>query len=131
MKVLIYTHEFPPFLGVLATTSYKLAKGLSLNGATVKVLSPKYKKNLYESGHINNFDIKRIPFLRSKLIKLFPPATYIIGIIYLYNSINSFKPDLILFITEEAEAAGGFLRQLPGRGLVPPGTEFKRAGSWG
>lgn len=119
MKILIYTHEFPPFLGGLATTSYKLAKGLSRNGATVKVLSPKYKKNLYESGHINNFDIKRIPFLRSKLIKLFPPATYIIGIIYLYNSINSFKPDLILFITEEAEAAGGLLSYFTKLEAVP------------
>lgn len=96
MKILIYTHEFPPFLGGLATTSYKFAQGLSSNGVTVKALSPKYKKNLYESGYINNFDIKRIPFLRSKLINLFPPAAYLLGIIYLYISINSFKPDLIL-----------------------------------
>ena len=27
MEILVYTHEFPPFQGGLATTSYKLAKG--------------------------------------------------------------------------------------------------------
>ena len=42
MKIIIYTHEFPPFLGGLATTSYKLAQGLSHTGYEVIVLAPDY-----------------------------------------------------------------------------------------
>lgn len=42
MKILIYTHEFIPWRGGVATYNYELAKGLSDLGNEVIVLAPKY-----------------------------------------------------------------------------------------
>ena len=36
MKLLIYTREFPTFLGELATTSYELSKDIAAQAMTIK-----------------------------------------------------------------------------------------------
>ena len=109
MKLLIYTHEFPPFLGGLATTSHKLANGIGASDMEVAILAPAYSsddKNVDESLPCN---VIRIPGLGSKWIKSIPFADIVLGWIYLLKTIMSEKPDAVLFITEEAEVVGGLL----------------------
>lgn len=110
MKILIYTHEFPPFLGGLATTSYKLSKGLNLrDNIDVYVLAPSYGKADKEIDKEFEGDITRIPILRNKISKFIPILYYITAAIYFFNTLKITKPDAVLLITEEAEATGGIV----------------------
>lgn len=68
MKILIYTHEFPPFLGVLATTSFRLAKGISASGMETVVLAPGYGRDDGEITTRHECRVIRIPGLGSKWI---------------------------------------------------------------
>ncbi len=107
MKVLIYTNEYPPFLGGLATTSHKLAIGFADSGMDLVVLAPGY------SGEDSEFDrqlgarVVRIPGLGSSWIKYLPLVAFVLGWFYLLLTLSREKPDTVLFITEEAEAVGG------------------------
>ncbi len=109
MKLLLYTHEFPPFLGGLATTSHKLAKGISASDMEVVILAPSYSSNDKDVDDSLHGRVIRVPGLGSKWIKALPFADIILGWIYLLKTLSNHKPDVVLFITEEAEAAGGLL----------------------
>ena len=63
MKILIYTHEFPPFLGGLATTSYKLANGIGESEMEVVVLAPGYSTKDKAVDDNLSCRVIRIPFL--------------------------------------------------------------------
>ena len=118
MKILILTHEFPPFLGGLATTSYKLAKGLSEAGLNTTVLSPSYgvgDKNVDSS---IDAQVYRIPALGSRWIKFVPFLSTLLGLFYLILTVQKEKPDVVLFITEEAEAVGGLMPWMPYKPVV-------------
>jgi phosphatidylinositol alpha-1,6-mannosyltransferase len=109
MKVLLYTHEFPPFLGGLATTSLKLARGISGSGIETLVLAPGYGP---QDGGIDGklgCRVIRIRGLGSKWIKAIPYADTVLGFFSLMSVLRNEKPDIVLFITEEAEAAGGLV----------------------
>ena len=109
MKLLIHTHEFPPFLGGLATTSYKLAKGIGDSTIEVVVLAPGYSSN--DKAVDGNLPCRviRVPGLGGKWIKIIPFAEVLLGWIYLVKTLMKEKPDTVLFITEEAEVVGGLL----------------------
>lgn len=109
MKLLIHTHEFPPFLGGLATTSYKLAKGIGDSTIEVVVLAPGYSSN--DKAVDGNLPCRviRVPGLGGKWIKIIPFAEVLLGWIYLVKTLMNEKPDTVLFITEEAEVVGGLL----------------------
>lgn len=109
MKLLIYTHEFPPFLGGLATTSYKLARGFSRAGMDVTVLAPGYGVDDGVTDEGLGCRVKRVPALGRKWVKLVPLLEILLGWLSLMLTLRSEKPDVVLFITEEAEAAGGLL----------------------
>ena len=112
MKILIYTHEFPPFLGGLATTSSKLAVGISNSGHDVTVLAPGYSPNdkIYDS--TVDFNITRMSrFTRNHGIP--SPIKEAAGFLSLKNVISKASPDLLLLVTREAHAAAGFLNSLP------------------
>lgn len=109
MKVLIYTHEFPPFLGGLATTSLKLARGISASGIETVVLAPSYGGKDSETDARLGCRIIRVPSLGSRWIKSLPFAQVLLGLFSLHSALGREKPDVVLFITEEAEAAGGLL----------------------
>ena len=109
MKLLIYTHEFPPFLGGLATTSFKLANGIGREGFETTVLAPGYSLADKETDDALPCKVVRIPGLGSRWIKLVPFFEIIIGWVYLMLTLVRVKPDIVLFITEEAETAGGLL----------------------
>jgi len=109
MKLLIYTHEFPPFLGGLATTSYKLAKGIGDSTIEVVVLAPGYSSNDKAVDENLPCRVIRVPGLGGKWIKIIPFAEVLLGWIYLVKTLMKEKPDTVLFITEEAEVVGGLL----------------------
>jgi len=110
MKILIYTHEYPPFLGGLATTSYKLARGLAFRDKIeIFVLAPSYGKTDKDIDKENDYKILRIPFLRGKITRLIPVLYYLTSSIFFYIALKKIKPDIVLFITEEAETIGGIV----------------------
>jgi len=109
MKVLIYTHEFPPFLGGLATTSLKLARGISGSGIETVVLAPSYGGKDKEIDGKLGCRIIRVSGLGSKWIKALPFGQILLGLVSLMSALRAEKPDAVLFITEEAEAAGGLV----------------------
>jgi len=112
MKILIYTHEFPPFLGGLATTSQKLATGFSKAGLDVTVLAPRYSKQDKEIDVEYTFRVKRMTGL-SRNHGIPSPIKETAGFISLRNAIEGVNPDLALLITREAHAAGGLLNSFP------------------
>ncbi|MGH7807042.1 MAG: glycosyltransferase family 4 protein [Thermodesulfobacteriota bacterium] len=107
MRVLIYTHEFPPFLGGLATESFKLVKGIAEAGLEVTALVPGYSSEDKEIDKTLSSKIIRIPFLGKSLVKKLPFIGYFWGWIFFSLTIAKEKPDIVLFMTEEAEAVGG------------------------
>jgi len=109
MKVLIYTHEFPPFLGGLATTSLKLARGISGSGIETVVLAPSYGGKDVEIDGKLGCRVIRVSGLGSKWIKALPFGQILLGLVSLLSALRTEKPDIVLFITEEAEAAGGLV----------------------
>jgi len=108
MKILIYTHEFPPFLGGLATTSYKLAKGIA-STTEVVVLAPSYSSNDKAVDQSLPCKVVRVPGLGNKWVKKIPFLELFLGWIFLIKTLINEKPDTVLFITEEAEVIGGLL----------------------
>lgn len=118
MKILLYTHEFPPFLGGLATTSYKLAKGFSESGLRPAVLAPSYGWGDSGVDSSLNCPVYRVPALGSKWIKFVPFLQTLLGLVYLSLTVLREKPDAVLFITEEAEAVGGLMPWIPFKPVV-------------
>ncbi|MGQ0792888.1 MAG: glycosyltransferase family 4 protein [Deltaproteobacteria bacterium] len=117
MKILIYTHEFPPFAGGLATTSLKLAKGISKAGAELAVLAPGYSSN--DSAADGKFDFKVLRMSALSRNHGVPsPAKEIVGYFALKRTIASERPDAVFFITREAHAAGGLLANYPFKVIV-------------
>ncbi|MGH7908773.1 MAG: glycosyltransferase family 4 protein [Thermodesulfobacteriota bacterium] len=117
MKVLIYTHEFPPFLGGLATTSFKLGKGISQAGLEVTVLAPLYSAKDKDLDNSLNFRVIRMGrFARNHGIP--SPIKEASGFLSLTKAISEVKPDVVLFITRESHIVGGLLSNLPFRAIV-------------
>ncbi len=112
MKVLIYTHEFPPFPGGLATESQKLATGFSKAGLDVTVLAPRYSKQDKEIDAEYKFRVKRMTGL-TRNHGIPSPIKETAGFFSLQNAISGIKPDLVMMVTREAHAAGGLLNSFP------------------
>lgn len=117
MKVLIYTHEFPPFLGGLAKTSFKLAGGFSEAGLDVIVLAPRYSDTDKESDSEYKFRIKRMTGL-SRNHGIPSPLPEAAGIYSLYTAMRKYRPDALLLITREGQTSGGLLRDYPSKVIV-------------
>lgn len=109
MKLLIYTHEFPPFLGGLATTSRKLARGISQSDMDIVVLAPAYSSEDSIIDAELTCKVTRIPGLGKKWVKKIPFLEIVLGWICLLQTLSKEQPDSVIFITEEAEVVGGLL----------------------
>ena len=109
MKVLVYSHEFPPFLGGLATTSMKLVEGLSSQVSCLVAIVPSYGSNQEIIDNKLNCEIKRVPLLGSRYIRSIPFFQQFLGFFFLFYHLVVIKPDVVLFITEEAESVGGLV----------------------
>ena len=106
MKVLVYTHEFPPFQGGLATTSYKLAKGFQKAGIDTTVLAPSYSKEDAVADGNFDFTVKRMNAL-TKNHGAPSPVKEIAGWLSLSKYLSLNTPDAVLLVTREAHFAGG------------------------
>ena len=108
MNILIYTHEFPPFQGGIATSSKMIADILSSEN-NLMVCCPSYG----EKTPLNNekFITHRINFIGGKSFKKIPLAQYIYGLFKIKKIIKSFKPEKIFYLGEEAEIIGGLLNE--------------------
>ncbi|HEX3036797.1 MAG TPA: glycosyltransferase family 4 protein, partial [Thermodesulfobacteriota bacterium] len=112
MKVLIYTHEFPPFLGGLATTSHKIAKGFAEAGLNVTVLAPQYSEGNRELDNGFNFRVIRMSRL-ARNHGVPSPVKEATGFLSLSRTLSELTPDVVFFITREAHIAGGLLSSFP------------------
>ena len=111
MKILIYTHEFAPFLGGLATTSLRIATGLSKRGYDVSVLAPNYNG---AKSVDKNFDFKIVrmgSLTRNHGIPT--PIKEIAGYFNIKNEVEKINPDVLIALTREAHAACGLLNKFP------------------
>ena len=108
MKILLYTHEFPPFQGGLATTSYKLAKGFQKAGLDTTVLAPTYSKQDLVSDKDFDFTVSRMGKL-AKNHGVPSPVMEIVGLFSLSKYLSLHAPDVLLLITREAHLIGGIL----------------------
>ena len=106
MKVLIYTHEFPPFQGGIATSAKMIADILSTENE-VLVCCPLYSYE--DSSLLAKYSTKKISFFGKDKFKKIPIIQYIQGLLNIKETIDSFNPEKIIFLGEEAEIVGGLL----------------------
>lgn len=114
MKVLVYTHEFPPFQGGLATTSYKLAKGFQQAGIDTTVLAPSYSEEDAEADANFDFTVSRMGAL-SRNHGAPSPIKEIAGWLSLSKYLSRNAPDAVLLVTKEAHFAGGIAALNPSK----------------
>ena len=76
MKVLIYTHEFPPFQGGIATSAKKIADIIASKNDLV-VCCPSYSLKKKDE---SSYEIRRIDFPGGKNFKKIPLFQYLIGL---------------------------------------------------
>ena len=111
MKVLIYTHEFLPFLGGLGTTSLKLSQGLTERGYEVLVLAPNYPDAADDNGL--DFKVHRMTSL-TRNHGIPTPVKEFAGFLSLRNVLRTYRPDALIALTREAHASCGLnLKMLP------------------
>jgi len=115
MKILIYTHRFPPSRGGMETQSLNLARGLQESGKEVTVLAPSYTSDEKKLDETHDFKVIRIPFIGRKWI---PLLKYILGFFYLVIVLQRFKPDIVFFIHKETHIVGGIFPFLPCKYMV-------------
>ena len=93
MKILIYTLEFIPFAGGIATFCYELASGLSRLGHEVTVVAPR-------SGHVDEDDlpfcIRWIPERRNRLTRM------VLSLRCLHRTVSDVQPDIVLVTQQYA-----------------------------
>lgn len=89
-----------------------------MSGADVAVLAPGYGAGDRLADAELERRVIRIPGLGGKWVKALPLFDIILGWLYLCVTILRGKPDIVLFITEEAEAAGGLLPYFPFKPVV-------------
>lgn len=110
MKLLVYTHEYPPFLGGLATISSKIVNSLSKHpGIEVTALVPGYEGGEKQFDEKTNCRVVRVPLLGKRIVRAVPLLQQLIGATALFYALKKHRPDTVFFITEEAEAAGGIV----------------------
>jgi len=129
MKILIYTHEFVPYVGGVATYNYELAKGLYELGQDVIVLAPKYSskdiifdKQLPFSVIRTNLSIRSIMRLNRNSIKL-PVSVY-----SFLKTLRRHNPDRVLITQAVAHESAALARIFyPFKFvLIVYGTEIRR-----
>ncbi|NIP37783.1 MAG: glycosyltransferase family 4 protein [Candidatus Dadabacteria bacterium] len=117
MKILIYTHEYPPFLGGLATTSSKLANGISGSAHEVTVLAPSYSSDDKNYDNDKNFETIRMSGI-TRNHGIPTPLKETAGMFALKSEISRQKPDLMITVTREAHAGAGMLENLPCKSIT-------------
>jgi phosphatidylinositol alpha-1,6-mannosyltransferase len=110
MRVLIYTHRFPPSEGGMQTQCLNMARGLQEAGKEVIVLAPSYTSDEKELDKKNGLKVIRIPFIgkdRGPLLK------YVLGFFYLMAVLLWYHPNIVFFIHKETQIIGGMFPLFP------------------
>ena len=115
MRIIIYTHEFIPFTGGIATYCYELACGLCLRGHQVVVVTPKFER----------VDREDLPFkiewfkADARTNKRTMIVLMLRAIKRLRRVVRQFNPDVLLVTDPRALIAATVLRYLVRTKLVP------------
>jgi len=112
MKILIYTHEYKPFIGGVAIYNDELAKGLAKLGQDVIVLAPRYSKEDKLNDRKRDFQVVRMSELKSAFIRKIPELEFLLGAFYFMISLIRYRPDKILFTNEKSQIVGAIFSLL-------------------
>ena len=93
MRILVYTLEFIPFAGGIATFCYELAVGLSRLGQKVTVVAPRVGQ-VDES--VLPFSVRWIPAHRSRIARM------VLSLWSLHRAVAEVEPDVILVTQQYA-----------------------------
>lgn len=93
LKILIYTHEFPPMTGGVASYNCDLAEGLHHSGHQVMVLTLA-DKDAASFDQAQGYGIQRMPI--SRKFRRWTFAYYILSGLFLLVYLRRFKPDRLL-----------------------------------
>jgi phosphatidylinositol alpha-1,6-mannosyltransferase len=115
MRVLIYTHRFPPSKGGMQTQSLNIARGLQDSGKEVIVLAPSYTSDEEKLDKKNGVKVIRIPLIGRDWI---PLLKYVLGFSYLVYVLLRYKPNTVYFIHKETQVIGGIFPFLPFKCIV-------------
>ena len=110
MRIVIYTLEFLPFSGGIATYCYELACALRLSGHEVAIVAPK-------TGEVE-IDV---PSLRIEWIKVHSmrPVLMLRSIRKLHRVVRDFKPDVLFVMNAYALISASIFRPLLRARIVP------------
>jgi len=106
IKILIYTHEFAPWSGGIATYNLELAHGLKDKGHDVLVLAPKY------SDDRSTYHSKSYRVWRSFPNNGFKPYKILASIVGFVMALILYRPDVILATSGGAHRCLAFLTLL-------------------
>ena len=109
MKILLYSHEFLPFAGGIATYCYELACGLSLRGHDVKILA---EKNGSVDLSTERFSVEWITPDDA------PAATMLRSARHFFRVTRRFQPAVILVNDRVSLRVASICRYLGGRGAT-------------
>jgi len=97
---LIYSHEFYPFHGGIASWTMEIARGLNYVGHEVIVLAPDYLGMESDAPRWGKFKIQRMPFALKGRV------SYFIGIIHLFYIVFTRQIDAIVLCDAISHIAG-------------------------
>lgn len=105
MKILIYTHEFPPFHGGAGIYAYELAKGLGKMGEDICVLTTVSTTEHKSIDNYTEFKVIRMPFRKKNILR---------NSLYFFQALLKERPDITLVVECAAQMqAARFRRILP------------------
>jgi len=103
VKILIYTHEFPPYHGGAGIYAYELADGLYKSGQDVYVLAPIYGKEDSFVDEDTGFEIIRKPFGWKTVRKNF---------LFFIRTLLKVRPDITMVVECDAQMQAARFRRI-------------------
>lgn len=111
MRILIYTHEFVPWGGGIATYNYELARGFSELGHEVVVLAPKYSNKDVIFDRKVPFNVVRANLPRHRIMVLNRNIIELPASAYCFlKALWHYKPDHVLITEAVAHESAALAR---------------------
>ncbi len=101
-RILILTHEFPPFHGGIATVAHGLASGAAAIGHEARVLAPAYHGNTAEWDAAQPYEVSRFPGATCSVLSLDKLAKFTARC---RREIRLRKPDIVHAVDPPAQMA--------------------------
>jgi phosphatidylinositol alpha-1,6-mannosyltransferase len=103
MRILLYTHEFPPFAGGAGIYTANLAVGLGKFGHDVTVLSPVYEESSVDWDKKQAYRVIRMRLPRQSKLRL------LLGFLYLAMNWIHLRPDIICVTEANAQISAALV----------------------